>query len=127
VLSKANLLITQHNEQLFKLERELITTKDVLKSLTIKLDLHINETNNKFGDYELAIADLEKNIPVYSLENNEIVAANENNEDIEEDLETIEEDFEENADKLNVNNVKTIMSVDLKNIIKQELANDNSI
>jgi hypothetical protein len=67
----------------------------------IKYDLFAEETNNKFCDFENALGDLEKNISETEIDSDE------NNET--EQSET---------------NSNTIMSVDLKNIIKQELADN---
>jgi hypothetical protein len=102
---KHNLAISKHTEQLFKFERELVETKDILKTFMIKYDLFSSDTNNKFADYEFALSELEKNIQPAS----ESVKEEEQQETIANDNDT--------------NEVSTsIMSVDLKNIIKQELA-----
>jgi hypothetical protein len=111
-INQANLLKAQNSEKVFKLDRDLIETKDLLKSLVMKLDLHIQETNEKFGDYEYAIAEIEKSIqtPV-----SEPVSNSANVEfSIEEQA---NQEQEQEQDK------SAILSVDLKNIIKQELAN----
>jgi hypothetical protein len=107
---KHNLSILKHNEQLFKFERELIETKDILKTFMIKYDLFLSESNNKFADYEFALTELEKNFQLTSENNIEQkqIETQEISNDI--DIDTIE-------------NSHSIMSVDLKNIIKQELAN----
>lgn len=105
---KHNLSILKHTEQLFKFERELIETKDILKTFMIKYDLFLSETNNKFADYEFVLSELEKNFQLTG-ENN-IEQKQIETEEISSDIDTIE-------------NSNSIMSVDLKNIIKQELAN----
>jgi len=103
---KHNLSIAKHTEQLFKFERELVETKDILKTFMIKYDLFASDTNNKFADYEFALSELEKNIQPPS----------ESVKEVEQEETTILNDNESNE-------VSTsIMSVDLKNIIKQELA-----
>ena len=107
-LIKHNLSILKHTEQLFKFERELIETKDILKTFMIKYDLFLSETNNKFADYEFVLSELEKNFQLTG-ENN-IEQKQIETEEISSDIDTIE-------------NSNSIMSVDLKNIIKQELAN----
>lgn len=109
---KHNLAISKHTEQLFKFERELVETKDILKTFMIKYDVFASETNNKFLDFEYAITDLEKNVQSSS-------------ENIEIDIHDSNEVMDENNIENNNNddeNTNTIMSVDLKNIIKQELA-----
>lgn len=108
---KHNLIIAKHTEQLFKFERELIETKDILKTFMIKYDLFSSETTNKFSDFEYAITDLEKNFHI-SIENTDST--------IQENLNPKEEnsEFILNEDE----NTNSIMSVDLKNMIKQELS-----
>jgi hypothetical protein len=74
----------------------------------IKYDMFASETNNKFTDYEFALSELEKTVnPV---------------EELSVDVKTDE------VEGTSINDIEvsdasnTIMSVDLKNIIKQELA-----
>ena len=104
---KHNLSISKHTEQLFRFERELVETKDILKTFMIKYDLFAADTNNKFSDYEFALSELEKNIQ----------PASEPVVEVKEEATSIN-DIETNENE----NTNTIMSVDLKNIIKQELA-----
>jgi hypothetical protein len=107
---KHNLAISKHTEQLFKFERELVETKDILKTFMIKYDLFAADTNNKFSDYEFALSELEKNIQPLAEPISEV-----NEKELEgTSLNDIELNENENAN--------SIMSVDLKNIIKQELA-----
>ena len=106
---KHNLTISKHTEQLFKFERDLVETKDILKTFMLKYDVFTNETNEKFTDFETALSELEQN--VLPPEKNE-----ENNENFDTELSN------EN-DTIDTNNI--ILSVDLKNIIKQELASSN--
>jgi hypothetical protein len=106
---KHNLSIAKHTEQLFKFERELVETKDILKTFMIKYDLFTSDTNNKFSDYEFALSELEKNIQ----------PASESVSDVKE----VEQEGTISSNDIDVNEVSSsIMSVDLKNIIKQELA-----
>jgi hypothetical protein len=104
---KHNLTISKHTEQLFKFERELIETKDILKTFMLKYDAFTNETNDKFVDFETALSELEKNV----------LPPEENNE------ETVASELSNENDTADTNNI--ILSVDLKNIIKQELASSN--
>lgn len=90
-------------EQLFKFQREYTETKDLLHSLSLKFDLFVNDTNTRFSDYEFAIAELEKNIPV------------------------TENAVGEEESSITVND-ETISTLDLKNIakgldLKQEIEN----
>jgi len=111
---KLNEDITKNNEKLFKLDRDLIETKDLLRSLLFKVDTHIQETNDKFSDYEYAIAEIEKNI---SLNPSESVLNSENL------VFSIEQQEREQQEQQEEQDNSAILSVDLKNIIKQELAN----
>jgi len=113
---KLNEDITKNNEKLFKLDRDLIETKDLLRSLLFKVDTHIQETNDKFVDYEYAIAEIEKNI---SLTPSESVL---NSENLVFSIEQQEREQQEREQQEEQDN-SAILSVDLKNIIKQELAN----
>jgi len=110
--NKHNLAISKHTEQIFKFDRDLVETKDLLKTFMIRYDMFALETNNKFADYELALSELEKNVqPVDT---------------------PIEDSIVDNVDGTSINDIdnnevsneiaNSIMSVDLKNIIKQELA-----
>jgi hypothetical protein len=106
--NKQSLAIAKHTEQLFKFDRDLVETKDLLKTFMIKYDMFTSETNNKFTDYEFALSELEKNVqPV---------------EDSSAEVKTDEVEGTSINDIDAGDGVNTIMSVDLKNIIKQELA-----
>ena len=107
--NKHSLAIAKHTEQLYKFDRDLVETKDLLKTFMIKYDMFASDTSNKFADYELALAELEKNV-----------------QPIEET--PVEETTADEVDGTSISDIdvtdasNTIMSVDLKNIIKQELA-----
>lgn len=109
-LVKTNILVSKNANDLVKVDRDLLEMKDLLKSVITKFDTFINETNEKFSDYETAIADLEKNI-VRVDDNDTSNFAAENF--ISDESESIVSETDNN-----------IMSVDLKNIIKMELANE---
>jgi hypothetical protein len=117
---KHNLAIAKHTEQLFRFERELVETKDILKTFMIKYDLFASETNNRFTDFDYALADLEKIVQptVETLE--------EKNLSGEEVTGTSINDIDMNTENGGSENISSIMSVDLKNIIKQELAAENN-
>lgn len=146
--NKHTLAISKHTEQLFKFERELVETKDILKTFMIKYDMFASETNNKFVDYEFALSELEKSTSLVldtsesDTKNNDFQGTNINdinedetgNEDVSEneiknELENeIENEIEnenevENEIKNEVKNeVANIMSHDLKKKIKKEIA-----
>lgn len=121
---KHNLAIAKHTEQLFKFERELVETKDILKTFMMKYDLFASETNNRFSDFEYAIADLEKNVQITfdSADVSVKEATNEYSSDFKNDNVSGEESIADVDSTIDHENINTIMSVDLKNIIKQELA-----
>lgn len=108
--SKHTLAISKHTEQLFRFERELTETKDILKTFMLKYDSFSRETNDRFNDFEFALSDLEKNLVVST-----------------EPTSTTDE---QNVDDLSENPAlaaiesNTIMSEELKNLIKQELTNN---
>lgn len=110
---RQSLIISKHTEQIFKFDRDLVETKDLLKTFMIKYDMFVSETNNKFSDYELALSELEQNIQPVIEEST-----------LEESI--VDEDKEVSINDIDISDVSnTIMSVDLKNIIKQELASSN--
>jgi hypothetical protein len=117
--SKHNLAIAKHTEQLFRFERELVETKDILKTFMLKYDMFAEETNNKLGDFEYAISDLEKNI----------IPENNDQENKDEENNDQENNDQENKDEDNgsetENNISYDSTADLKNIVKQQLANEN--
>jgi hypothetical protein len=107
--NKHSLAISKHTEQLFKFDRDLVETKDLLKTFMIKYDMFASDVNNKFADYEFALSELEKN--VQPVEEAPVV-------DEVEGTSITDIDNTENSNEI----ASSIMSVDLKNIIKQELA-----
>jgi hypothetical protein len=60
--NKQTITIAKHTEQLFRFERELVETKDILKTFMIKYDNFVQESNEKLADYESAISEIEKSI-----------------------------------------------------------------
>lgn len=69
-------LISTNNDQIAKLEKELREAKDLLLNVMFKIDNYMKDTNDKLGDYESAIEELEKNIFMQShnLVDNNLVA-----------------------------------------------------
>lgn len=106
-VSKHTIELAKCSEQVFRFNRELTETKDILKSFMVKYDMFAQETTQNFTDYEQALGDLEKRLPIEKFETCE----NETDDNTESSINEIESKNE------------PIMSVDLKNIIKQELAN----
>jgi hypothetical protein len=110
-VSKHTIELAKNTEQVFRFNRELTETKDILKSFMVKYDMFANETTQNFSDYEVALSDLEKRLPVQ----------------LEQPQESCEEEEEEEQTGTNISDIdgenNIIMSVDLKNMIKHELAN----
>jgi hypothetical protein len=106
-VSKHTIELAKNTEQVFRFNRELTETKDILKSFMVKYDLFAMETTQTFADYEVALSDLEKR------------------QSIEQVQESLVEESLEQEDGTNINDIdevnNVIMSVDLKNMIKQEL------
>jgi hypothetical protein len=104
-VTKHTIELAKNSEQVFRFNRELTETKDILKSFMVKYDMFSQEVSQNFSDYENALTDLEKRVfPVSEelLENN----------DHELDSNKIAE--EENNDM--------IVSEDIKSMIKQEFS-----
>ena len=97
--SKHSLVTAKHTEQLFKFERELVETKDILKTFMLKYDTFTSETTEKLGDFEYAISEMEKNFPV-----------------VEENVEQGVSDEVESDET-----TSEMASADLKSLVKQEL------
>ena len=108
-VSKHTIEIAKNTEQVFRFNRELTETKDILKSFIVKYDMFTQETTQNFSDYELALSDLEKRLPSES-------------EQLTEQLEQEEQPVGTSINDIDGEN-NIIMSVDLKNMIKQELGN----
>jgi hypothetical protein len=100
-----------NNDQVSKIEKDLKETKDLLAHMLFKFELFTKETTDKFNDFEGAITEIEKNMeaPQFT-EINDTVSAN-------IDISTEEINVPFNA--LDFKN----LAVDLKNLVKQELAN----
>ena len=97
---------TQLLSQLSVLEKEIKHLKEVLEAHTKKTDDFISETEQKFIDVDTAFVELEKN-----LQSSEVKTDSEN---IQLDVEESEKENEKPP---------TFSSVDLKNVIEEELAN----
>ena len=102
-VSKHTIELAKCAEQVFRFNRELTETKDILKSFMVKYDMFAQETTQNFSDYELALADLEKRLPAEG--------------------QNIESSDETEQLGTNINDIDgNIMTFDLKNMIKQELS-----
>jgi len=111
-INKHTIEIAKNTEQVFRFNRELTETKDILKAFMLKYDEFTEDTKNNFNDYENALSGLEERI--VNETNNEASEEDKTHKNDEDNL-----DIQDNLD----NQDTSIMSFDLKNIIKQELAN----
>ena len=100
--SKHSLITAKHTEQLYKFERELVETKDILKTFMLKYDFFTSETTEKLSDFEYAISEIEKHFP----DSEEVVVS-----------ENIENDKTDETDET--------ATADLKSLVQQELASEN--
>ena len=90
------------------LEKEMKEAKDLLSHLLFKYELFTKETNEKFGDFEGAISEIEKN-----MESQQFV-------DIKEPVAVVDESIPTAAPALEIN------ALDLKSLIKQEFSGTDS-
>ena len=104
-ISKHTIELAKNTEQVYRFNRELTETKDILKSFMVKYDMFAQETTQNFTDYENALADLEKRLLT------------------EPDASETDTEPEIDAAGTSVDGENVIMSVDLKNMIKHELGN----
>jgi len=111
------------NEQMVKLDKDLRETKDLLMSLLVRFETFSKETNVKFGDFDFAISEIERSIQPVSFMNDQLENSEYNNEP-ENDVEVGTEHIVLSTSETEANS-SSILSVDLKNIIKQELTNSN--
>ena len=107
-------------DQVSKLEKDIKETRDLLSHLIYKLELFSKETNDKFGDFEGAIAEIEKNMEVHQfVDTNETL-----NVIVTEQTPDIIQLVPEGNISLTTVDLKN-PTVDLKNIIKQEFSESN--
>jgi hypothetical protein len=94
------------------LEKELKETKDLLSHLLFKFELFSKETNEKFGDFEGAISEIEKNMESQQfVELNDTMSATL----VAEETSVVAQD----------DNI-SLTTIDLKNLIKQEFSASES-
>jgi hypothetical protein len=104
--NKQIMSISKHTEQLFRFERELVETKDILKTFMLKYDSFVAESNERFSDYEVAMTELEKSIQIESAP-----------------LAVVEGTTINDIDVTETYNVGD----DLKNMVEQELSSSSNI
>ena len=99
--TRHNLAIAKHAEQIFKFDRDLVETKDLLKTFMLKYDSFVSETNERFGDFELALTEVEKSVHASGEASDEVVAEGQVAE---------------------TEGVGEVEGADLKSLVKRELA-----
>ena len=70
-VSKHTNELSKNTEAIFRFNRELVETKDILKSFMIKYDLFTADIATNFSDYESALTDIEKRLPIVKEEEEE--------------------------------------------------------
>jgi len=58
--NKQMLAVAKHTEQLFKFERDLVETKDILKTFMLRYDAFVQESAEKFTDFEADLKSMVK-------------------------------------------------------------------
>jgi outer membrane murein-binding lipoprotein Lpp len=117
-VSKHTIEIAKNTEQVFRFNRELTETKDILKSFMVKYDMFSQEITQNFTDYENAIADLEKRMNLNSEEQPEDTLEN-----MDDTTQIKNDENNDDIDDIDENDNDIIVSGDLKKMIKQEFAN----
>lgn len=108
-VNKHTIELSKCSEQVFRFNRELVETKDILKSFMVKYDVFVQHTETTFADYEMALADLEKRLP---------------SEDIGTSLNDIDDDETVLAASTIIDEKEAVDIIDLKSLVKQQLANN---
>ena len=109
------------SEVVAKMEKDLKETKDLLSHLIFKLELFSKETNEKFGDFEGAITEIEKNMESHQfVELNDTMSAN-----VIVESSDVTQLIPEGNISLTTLDLKT-PTFDLKNLIKQEFASSET-
>ena len=106
-VNKHTIELAKCTEQVFRFNRELTETKDLLKSFMVKYDMFAEETTQNFTDYENALSDLEKRL--------------ENSNDTEGLVENNESETENNDAEPKLAEEQQMDPEELKNMVKQEL------
>ena len=112
-------------DQVAKIEKDVKESKDLLSHLIFKLELFSKETNERFVDFEGAIADIEKNMDTHQfVEMNDTLSASVVTDDVS-DASTLLHAVDLKNHSVDLKNHSVDLknhSVDLKNLIKQEFS-----
>ena len=104
-------------DKVAQLQNELTNTKEILIKLTSQFETYMKETSEKFTDFELGISEIEK---VIYVDNDVYKSNNTDNDESNNESSNILASNDINENDTNENN--TILSVDLKTVIKEELS-----
>lgn len=107
--------LEKNNKDFSSLTNDIKSLKEFVANLNFKYDTFFKETNDKFEDYEVALADIEKQIPTTQLNTTPIDINYENMQELEPN------DMLNNTTEFDT----PIISSDLKTLIQNELANGN--
>ena len=120
-VNKHTIEMSKNNESIFKFNRDLIETKDILKTFMIKYDMFASETVSNFKDYEFALSELEKRLTTETDDSPlNINDTNNNNDDNSSEVKTDTITDNTVVDSTVEKQDLLIASEQLKNIIKQE-------
>jgi hypothetical protein len=97
------LAVSKHTEQLFKFERDLVETKDILKTFMLRYDAFVQESAEKFTDFETALTEVERGLQVTG--------------------ETADNGTDIHTLSVGQDISSAIESADLQSMVKQEMAN----
>lgn len=104
--------LEKNNRDFTSLVNEIKSVKEMFVNLNIKHDTLSKETNERFCDYELALAEIEKQIPIVEIDTTPVDMDNVDMQEVDsEDILNSTTEFE-----------TPIISDDLKTLIRNELA-----
>lgn len=110
--------LEKNNRDFSQLTAEVKILKEALMNVSVKVDTYVKETNERFADYEVAISEIEAQLPMSQLNTTPI-------DDNDNDANVLGESLD--TDVLNVTTEfdTPILSTDLKALIKNEFNENN--
>lgn len=108
--------LEKNNKDFSLLTNEIKNLKEIVTNINVKYDTFAKETSDKFDDYEVALADIEKQIPSSQHNNTPFDMDNIDIQNTEVDVDDVLNSTTEFD--------TPIISSDLKTIIQNELANN---
>jgi hypothetical protein len=104
--------LEKNNRDFTSLMNEIKSVKEMFVNLNVKHDTFSKETNERFSDYEVALAEIEKQIPTLEIDSNPIGIDNVDMQQVDsDDILNSTTEFE-----------TPIISDDLKSLIRNEVA-----